>query len=333
MYNGLDMLPDEPLEPVITLGNFDGVHRGHQAILGQLKEEAARLEVPTMVVTFFPHPRQLLRPEEPFVPIMSIKERLRRLYELDIDHALILPFDVDMLEMSAEEFVHEVLWESLRVSGVHVGPYMTFGHKREGDVPYLQSWGRRLGFGVGLVEPVFVDGDRVSSSRIRKALTQGQLEMANRMLGRPHRVAGVVVQGRQQGRELGFPTANLTYDGALLPPYGVYAGWAEIEDRKQRVGAVINIGVRPTFDGLGAELAIEAHLLEGFDEDVYGKEMYLGLVEHIRPEIAFEGTSALKRQIKKDVESAYEALRLTPPAKPKKAKKSKAKTKTAAKAK
>lgn len=311
IYFGLDALPSEPLEPVLTMGNFDGVHRGHQSILGRLQEEAKRVEAPTMVLTFHPHPREILRPGEPFTPIMSIKERARRFWDLDVDHLLVLPFDEDLAEMTADEFVEEILWDALKVTSVFVGPYTTFGHQRGGDVKYLQSLGRRLGFHVGVVDPLYVDGRRISSSRVRDAIAAGRLDESTRLLGRHHRIVGTVVPGDQRGRELGTPTANLASDGGLLPPAGVYAAWATTEDGSLHRGAVVNIGMRPTFDAdTGAPVThIEAHLFD-FDGDLYGQELGLALVQHIRGEAKFDNAALLKRQIKRDIIEARRILGL-----------------------
>jgi riboflavin kinase/FMN adenylyltransferase len=305
IYGSLDALPDPPLEPVATMGNFDGLHRGHQALLGRLQEEAKRLGAETMVITFYPHPRNVLKPEEPVPLLMSLKERVRRLYQLGIDHTLVLPFDEDLAEMTHKEFVDGVFWDKLRIQGMVVGPNMRFGHQRLGDVAFLQSEGRRLGFGVGLFDPIMAGSRRISSSGIRDAIGRGDLETAAHLLGRYHRVVGMVVQGDQRGRELGFPTANLDSDGGMLPPFGVYAGWAEEVDAPGTWPAVVNIGVRPTVDDSGL-LKIEAHLL-GFEGDLYGKTMALGLVQRIRAELAFDSVAELGRQIKRD---AIEAKRI-----------------------
>ncbi len=139
ILNGLDALPSEPIEPVLTLGSFDGVHRGHQALLGRLREESSRVQAPTMVLTFHPHPRQYLSQDAALLPLMSLKERIHRLWDLEIDYALILPFDADLAEMTAKEFVTEILWDALRVNSIYVGPYLSFGHDRGGDVRLLQS--------------------------------------------------------------------------------------------------------------------------------------------------------------------------------------------------
>lgn len=312
MYYDLESLPERPLQPVVTMGNFDGVHRGHQVILARLKEESDRVGAPTMVITFHPHPRQFLRPTEVFTPIMSLKERMRAFWELDIDHALVLPFDANMVDMTAREFIEEILWESLHIKGIYVGPDMRFGNNREGDLRFLQSMGRQLGFDVGMVDPLIVDGRRVSSSRIRRALGEGQLEVGARLLGRHHRVVGKVVEGDKRGREIGFPTANLATDGALLPPNGVYTGWAYLED-ESKLPAAVNIGVRPTFKGDDTR-KVEVHLID-WQGDLYGQELRVALRQRLRNEVAFKNVQQLSRQLKSDVRRARKLLGVTKPSK------------------
>ena len=305
MYQDISALPKTPIEPVATIGNFDGVHRGHQAILATLKEEGARIGAPTMVITFHPHPRQVLRPEAEFNAIMSLRERMRRLWDLGIDHALVLRFDEDLAELSATEFVEDILWGALKVRAMHVGRDMAVGHKREGDIRFLASKGRQLGFNVGIVEPVFSDQKVISSSRIRALILEGRMREATRLLGRPHRVAGTVIEGDKRGRELGFPTANVASDGAMLPPHGVYAAWVTGSDETRRRG-IVNIGVRPTFKDGDAPM-VEVHLLD-FDGDLYGQHLCVELVDHIRAEARFEGAALLKRQITRDVLEAKRLL-------------------------
>ena len=258
------------------------------------------------MITFYPHPRQLLRPNEPFLPIMTLKERLRRLWDLGVDHILVLPFDHDMAEMTAQEFVDEILWEKLRVTAMYVGPYMQFGHNREGDIKFLESAGRRMGFSVGEVEPVFINGKRISSSWAREAVINGQLDHAARIMGRHFLLAGEVVEGDKRGREMGYPTANLHVSPTVLPKAGVYAAWATLPDGSRQAAAV-NLGMRPTFDG--DRPTIEAHIL-GFEGDLYGAELFLSLVSFIRPESRFNGAKQLSLQIRRDVVEVKRALGL-----------------------
>lgn len=299
----IDQLPDPPLEPIATLGNLDGVHRGHQVIVSHLRQEAERTGRPTLVITFEPHTRKVVRPQDDFRPLTTWREKVRRLYELGVDNVLVLPFEKGYAEMTAKEFVEEVLWEPLQMRSIFVGPDAAFGKDRVGDVRLLSSEGRRLGFHVGVIQPLVTAGRRVSSSWVRKAVEGGNLELANRLLGRHHVIAGTVMRGFRRGRELGYPTANLSDEGTSLPPNGVYVGWAYLPD-DSRHGAMINIGERPTFQGHG--LSIEAHLFN-YEGNLYGEEVRLSLRQRLRDEVAFENVDALKAQLMRD---AIEARRL-----------------------
>ncbi|TNF27477.1 MAG: bifunctional riboflavin kinase/FAD synthetase [Deltaproteobacteria bacterium] len=304
VYWDLDQLPEEPLEPIMTMGNLDGVHRGHQIIISHIQQEAERVGAPTLVVTFEPHTRRVVRPDSGFRTVMTTREKLRRLQELGVDHVLVLPFREGYSEMTALEFIDEVLWEPLKARSIFVGPDAGYGKGREGDVRLLSSEGRRLGFHVGVIDPLYVEGHRISSSLIRRAIENGNLERANRLLGRHHIVSGTVMRGFRRGRELGYPTANIADEGVALPPFGVYAGWAFTE-AGERYGTMINIGERPTFDG--QSLSIEAHLFD-FDGNLYGRELRVSLRHHLRAEAKFEDAAALKAQMMRDAVEARKLL-------------------------
>lgn len=304
VYWSIDELPETPLEPVATLGNMDGVHRGHQVILSRLVEEGARTGSPTMVVTFQPHTRKVLKPQDDFRPLMTTVEKLRRLYELGVDHVLVLPFGEGVSDMTAAEFVEEILWEPLRVRSMFVGPDCAFGRDRAGDLRFLASEGRRLGFHVGQVDPLLAGRARISSSFVRSAVAAGDLETANRFLGRDHVITGTVLRGFRVGRELGFPTANIRDEGICLPPHGVYVGMATLQDDTQH-GCMLNIGMRPTFGG--QSLTIEAHLFN-WDGNIYGQELRVSLRHRLRSEIAFPDADALKAQLRRDALEARKLL-------------------------
>lgn len=298
IYPDVLSLPETPIEPVVTLGNFDGVHRGHQAILAKIQSEAERRGAPSMVLTFHPHPRSVLAPDVRVPQIMSLRERLRVLWDKGIDHCLVIPFDHDFAEVTAREFVEEILWDRLKIRAIYTGDNTAFGHRRSGDVRYLASEGRRLGFDTGIVEPVFTDKLRISSTAARQAVSTGDMDLAARLLGRHHIVSGQVVHGDGRGRTLGVPTANLFTDGGMHPVSGVYAAWATTDDGA-RHQAVVNVGVRPTFESSEA-LSVEAHLLD-FDQDLYDQSLRLAMVRRIRSEIAFDGVDQLKAQIARDL--------------------------------
>jgi len=304
VYWSVDQLPETPIEPIATLGNLDGVHRGHQVILSRLVQESERTGNPTMVITFQPHTRKVLRPQEEFRPLMTTTEKLRRLYELGIQHVLVLPFADGIAEMTAVEFIDEILWEPLRVKSMFVGPDCQFGKGGVGDLRLLSSEGRRLGFHVGQIDKLQLGGARISSSLVRDAVAHGDLEGANRMLGHDLIVSGTVLRGFRMGRELGFPTANIRDEGTLLPPHGVYAGMATLQDDSQH-GCMLNIGMRPTFGG--SALSIEAHLFN-WEGNIYGQELRVAVRARLRAEVAFPDADALKAQLRRDAVEARKVL-------------------------
>ncbi len=304
VYTSLDELPKIPLEPTATLGNLDGVHRGHQVMISRLQQQAERTGAPTMAVTFEPHTLKVIRPESDFRPLMTVFEKLRRLDDLGVDHVLVLPFDLSIAEMTPREFVEEILWEPLKVRSMFVGPDCAFGKGGEGDLRFLASEGRRLGFHVGVVEPLMHKGKRISSTWARETLSGGHLTTLNRILGRDHIISGAVVRGFRRGRELGYPTANINTLGTALPPFGVYAGWAYTPDGAKH-GTMLNVGNRPTFDGRA--VTVEAHIFN-YSGDLYGKELRVALRQRLRDEVPFEGPDQLKAQLRRDAVEARKVL-------------------------
>jgi riboflavin kinase/FMN adenylyltransferase len=305
IYPDVLSLPDTPLEPVVTLGNFDGVHRGHQAILAKLAVEAERRGAPSMVITFHPHPRAVLAPDARIPQIMSLKERLRVLWDKGIDHCLVIPFDQEFAEITAREFIEEVLWERLKIRAIYTGDNTAFGHGRSGDVRFLASEGRRLGFDTGIVDPVYLEKTRISSTAVRASISSGDMGLSARLLGRHHMVAGTVVHGDGRGKTIGVPTANIFTDGGMHPLPGVYAAWATTEAGVRHL-SVVNVGVRPTF-GASEAITVEAHLLD-HTEDLYGQSLRLSMARRIRSEIAFDGVEQLKAQIAQDIEEGRSIL-------------------------
>ena len=284
----------------VTLGNFDGVHLGHQEILRQLASLAHNAGGASILITFDPHPVAVLAPQKAPAQLISIEEKIRRLENSDIDGLLIIPFDEEFAKMEAEDFIEEVLIGMLDVEHLVVGPECRFGHNRRGSRHMLDAFGQEQGFSVEAIEPVIYKDEKISSSRIRKAIAQGNVEEGAEMLGRPHRVEGTVVEGDKRGRTIGFPTANLEATPRMLvPARGVYRGW--FEKGPSKYPCVINIGVRPTFDT--DALTVEAHILD-FDEDLYGAFVALEFVERLRDEMKFESVEALIQQIQDDVEQA-----------------------------
>jgi riboflavin kinase / FMN adenylyltransferase len=289
-----------PLErPVVTLGNFDGVHRGHQYVIAQTLEHAAHTGRQALLTTFRPHPLKVIRPDSAPPLLMSHEEKMRRLEETGIAHALVIPFTPSFAQIPAEAFVERVLHAQLNTSAVFVGNNFNFGRGREGNVELLRRLGEQLGFEVPAMQDLLVLGSPVSSSRIRRAIQSGEVELARELLGRPFAVTGTVVRGDSRGAGLGFPTANLKTASEILPGDGVYVTQAVTAGREHR--SVTNVGSRPTFQQ--ASFAVETHFLDS-PGDLYDRELEVRFLARLRPEIRFASQDQLSRQIAADVERA-----------------------------
>jgi riboflavin kinase/FMN adenylyltransferase len=298
---------------VVTIGNFDGVHLGHQKILRDLVERAAaaagrgdarevgeaQKQLLPAVLTFYPHPARLLRPQQAPSLLETLPQRLADFAALGISAALVLQFDAVLAQASAKDFVREYLVDTMRARTVLVGASFRFGHKQLGDVELLQELGRRWGFEVVIVTPVFDGGDVVSSTAIREAVRGGRVEDARRMLARPFALAGEIRTGTGQGRKLVVPTLNLSTEQETLPKTGVYVTETVLPGGTYR--SVTNVGVRPTFDGTC--LAIESHLFD-FAEALTAGAMKVRFLQRLRDEQKFSGPEALREQVLKDMERA-----------------------------
>lgn len=290
-------------EAAVTVGNFDGLHRGHQALAAAAREEAAGLGILSVALTFDPHPSRVLSPHRSTESLVTFEQKAELMAGAGLDRLAVLPFDRDLAERPAAEFAAKILRESLGARVVVVGTGFRFGRERRGDVPSLTEMGTQLGFRVRAVAPVEHEGQPISSTRIRAAVARGAVEAAAEMLGRPHFIDGKVVTGLQRGRTLGFPTANVEPVNESLPGNGVYAGWCR--HAAGRAPAVVNVGRRPTFGG--GDLVVEAHLL-GFGGDLYGQEVRVEFHHKLRDERAFSGPEALRAQIDADVAAARAVL-------------------------
>jgi riboflavin kinase/FMN adenylyltransferase len=290
--------------PAVTLGNFDGVHRGHQAIMEKLKSRARELSAPSVAVTFEPHPVSVLRPEGAPGRIQTPEQKQETIATLGIDHLLVIPFTVEFSRKEPEEFVREVVVGKLRAAELILGSNFRFGHGRAGGLDTLRSFGRSLGFAVYEVEPALVEGEMISSSRVRRALNEGDAEKAAVMLGRPYFVDGEVVKGDGRGRLIGFHTANLDLTGSLLLDDGVYVTSARVGDHHH--SGMSHIGRRPTF-GLDSR-TVETHLFD-FSQEIYGAWLRLYFHHRIRGTRTFEGPEALRRQLSSDREAAARFFR------------------------
>ena len=287
----------------IAVGSFDGVHLGHQTLLRAMVARARQDGARAAALTFFPHPRRVMQTLPPRFYLTTLDDRVHLLAEQGIDLIVTHPFDDEVRQIRAADFVDQLL-AALDMRQLW-GGNIALGYKREGDVPFLRRQGAEKGFTVEtMTDLIEWDGAPVSSRRVRDALAAGDMATVNGCLSRLHSVRGLVVKGDQRGRTIGFPTANLAlWDELLLPGFGVYATYATIHGR--RFAAATNVGVRPTVNGGG--VTIEAHLLD-FDEDIYGEEVRLEFVRRIRPEMKFAGLEALKGQILADVEEVRRDL-------------------------
>ncbi|MDQ6635328.1 MAG: bifunctional riboflavin kinase/FAD synthetase [Gemmatimonadota bacterium] len=299
-------LPPHVTGTVLTVGTFDGVHRGHLDVLARLVEHARRLGHPSLLVTFEPHPLEVLNPPAAPMLLTTREEKLALLDETGLDYVAIVPFTSELAAQSAEEFVDQVLRERFRLAKLLIGHDHGFGRGREGDVDTLRTLGADRGFGVEVFPPVVTDtGEAVSSSRIRRALAAGDLAGAAASLGREYGVSGRVVPGEARGRGLGFPTINVLPGSPrkLLPPDGVYA--VEVRTTSGRYGGMMNLGGRPTFGD--DRRTIEAHLFD-VTGDFYGDEVQLAFVRRLRDTMKFDGVEALRAQLATDERDARSAL-------------------------
>ena len=296
---------------VVTLGNFDGIHLGHQALIRCSVEESRRSGGPSVVLTFEPHPLKILAPSRAPKLILAHKDKMRLFQSFGVDIVVIQNFDASFANLQAEDFVRRFLVERLKIKKIWVGRDLRFGAGRKGTVDDLARWGAALGFEVGTVEPIVVEGNRVSSSRIRQLVEEGRVDEAVPLLGRHHFISGRVVSGNRRGRELGFPTANISSRNEVLPLDGIYATLLQIGD--QQLLSVSNIGVNPTF-GEGPR-TIESFILN-FDRDIYGEPVQLSFVKRIREEKKFDSIDQLVVQMRCDVtaaESIFSKLGFTGP--------------------
>jgi riboflavin kinase/FMN adenylyltransferase len=285
----------------LTIGSFDGVHRGHQAIISQLVRAARTAGEPAVVLTFFPHPAMVLRNRQDPLYLSTPEERAELLGALGVDVVITYPFTLQVASQTALEFMSEI---SRRIHPRHllVGYDFALGRGREGNVARLQAIGTELGYTLDVISQIELEGEIVSSSQIRAALADGNVLKASRLLGRAYQVSGEVVHGDGRGRLLGIPTANLElWPYRVIPKAGVYACQAQIDGQTWK--AVVNIGVRPTFDNQATVLHVEAHVLD-LDEDLYGQQMQLAFIERLRDEQRFPSVEALVEQIRQDIQHA-----------------------------
>jgi riboflavin kinase / FMN adenylyltransferase len=290
------------LRPVVTIGNFDGCHIGHQKIFQRVKAHAAKTSGVTVVYTFNPHPASVVKGVTPQL-IFTLEEKIEAVRCLGMDYLVIAPFTRELADTEPEKFMEDTIVKRIGAQGIVVGHDFVFGKKAMGDIPFLKRMGSRMGFFVECVDPVRYEGSVVSSTLIRKLILSGDVAGASALMKFPFRIHGPVVHGMSRGKGLGFPTANVKPDKELIPAYGVYAVYIYLGDRKLQ--GVVNIGNNPTFGDMGT--SIEAFIFD-LDEDIYGLEITVEFVEHIRGEIKFADKQYLIDQIEADCKMARQIL-------------------------
>jgi riboflavin kinase / FMN adenylyltransferase len=310
-WQGPADVPDDWGASVVTIGEFDGVHRGHQRIVGRAREVAARLGLPVVVVTFDPHPVEVIRPGSHPLYLCTARRRSQLLAELGVDAICVIEFTLEFSRLGPDEFVHAVLVDRLHAAAVVVGENFRFGHKAAGDVALLAELGEKYEFTAEGVPLLAEHGVTISSTAIRALLAAGDVTGAALDLGRPHRVEGVVVRGHQRGKALGFPTANLeTMPHTAIPADGIYAGSLISLDPEgteaERWPAAISVGTNPTFDG--KDRTVEAHALDRDDLDLYGAHVAADFTSRLRPTIKFDSVGELVEQMHADVAQARQLL-------------------------
>jgi riboflavin kinase/FMN adenylyltransferase len=302
--DGGSTVPPHLSRGIVALGNFDGFHLGHQAVVGRAVARARAEGRPALVATFDPHPVRHFRPDTPPFRLTTLDQRQRLFAEAGVDAMIVLHFDGDLASLSAERFIAERLHANLQVAGVVTGEDFTFGKAKSGDVRLLATRGAAHGFSAETVGPVTLDGEPVSSTRIREALRGGDPRTAARLLTRPFAIQGIVQHGDKVGRTIGYPTANIDMGKYLRPAYGIYAVTGRLADGRMLKGAA-NLGIRPTFDP--PKELLEPYFFD-FSGDLYGQEIEVALVEYLRPEAKFDGLDALMAQMEQDCARARTVL-------------------------
>jgi riboflavin kinase/FMN adenylyltransferase len=295
IWNGIERYDSGPQEVVASIGNYDGVHLGHREILRRVVEQGRRRGLPSLLISFEPHPAAVVAPERRPKHLQTRRQKLDSLEETGLSDLLILEFTAKLAALDAGQFFAQILAPHLRFASIHVGENFRFGKNREGDLRALRRIGERMGFETDGVPPVEVGGETVSSSAIRASVQTGYVERATSMLGRPFAVVGEVVPGEGRGEDLQFPTANVAVENEMIPAVGVYV--TETLALASRYPSVTNVGVRPTFGG--SEITVESHLLE-FEGDLYTERVEVRFLARIRDEMRFDSAVELGDQIARD---------------------------------
>ena len=308
VHHGIQDFTAKKTDTILTIGTFDGVHIGHQKIIERLNELKIAGHTESAILTFYPHPRSVLRPDGEIKMLTTPDEKVSLLRQYELDHLIIEPFTEILSEMTAEQFVEDILVKKLQVNKLVIGHDHRFGKNREGDFEKLVDLGKTFGYSVEEIPSQEIENIAVSSTKIRKALLSGEIDIANRYLGYPYLLSGEVIRGKGIGRTMSFPTINLKVheDYKLIPKIGVYIVKTVIKNKC--IYGLLNIGFRPTLNG--TDKSVEVYLL-GIDEELYGNYMQIELLHRLRNEIKFESIGELKDQIQKDVQKAQVWLKNT----------------------
>jgi len=306
VFEGIKAITKDFRGAFVTIGNFDGVHLSHQHICRKLASEAKAAGKKSLVITFDPHPKMILHPNiHPFYLITTRSEKMALLEQCGVDATVIIKFDMAYSKTTAEQFVRGFLCDQIAITKIIIGHDYVFGQARQGNDAYLIAQGRECGFSVEVIEAFKIDGDIVSSTLIRNYILEGDVHTASRLLGRYYNVAGMVGSGAGRGTGLGYPTANVEPEKALLPPSGIYAAYVDFEGRQYM--AALSIGVKPTFEDYTS--TFEVFLLD-YEGNLRGQKINVLFVEKLRDIVKFDGPESLKRQIAADVEKTKEILKL-----------------------
>lgn len=303
IIRGLHNLQPEHRGNVVTIGNFDGVHLGHQAIIEQLKKQAKEYQVPATLMTFQPNPQEFFAGDKAPAKLSCFHDKMQLLKSYGVDRVICIPFNQKLADLSANDFIDKILIHGLHAKHLVIGDDFQFGKNRQGDFHLLKEAGKRWDYDVENTPTYLIDNLRVSSTRIRQFLAEGNLKKTRELLGRPYHISGKVGHGDKRGRTIGFPTANIRLKQQIAPTNGVYA--VKITGLTETQYGVANLGIRPTVDG--NSYLLEIHLFD-FDQDIYGKRINIHFEHYIRPEQKFNDLDALVTQIKQDTETAKTLL-------------------------
>tara|TARA_B100001248_G_scaffold260601_1_gene249291 strand:- start:5346 stop:6275 length:930 start_codon:yes stop_codon:yes gene_type:complete len=299
-FEGVEKLTQDFKSSVLTIGNFDGIHLGHQALIEAVLENAKKYDAPSVVMTFEPHPHKILFPERNLKRIFAHSDQQNTIAKYQVDYYIKQAFSRDLSSLSPERFFLDYIFKPFNPKVLVVGYDFSFGANREGSIEYLKKLSASYGFELIVIPPIRVEGEIVSSSLIRRSLENGQVEKVKALLGRPFYLEGVVEKGKSRGKSIGFPTANIYSTNEIYPANGVYACHVHYQNKKYT--GVTNIGKNPTFEeATKRDVQVECHILE-FDQDIYGEDLKIEFLEHIREEKKFSGVEELVAQISKDVD-------------------------------